>query len=206
MERLNMFEKSIFGLLILTVVLISGCINSNELTQKTQPPDETKIINLHAQQIILDDNEIKELLGATLTKKEQNIISEKEDDKIFGHVLSGISVGYGIPKMGDNNVSILLFVSPTIDVANKSYQSIELEVQNKIGKIISNKINIGDAGELYSVVDAKDKREIGTSYIIFRKNNIIVLVMSTPDIRIETLLELAKKQEAKISRMLSVIK
>ncbi|MDO9097775.1 MAG: hypothetical protein Q7U60_06610 [Candidatus Methanoperedens sp.] len=36
MERLNMYIKSTFGLLIL-IVFLSGCINSNVPTQKTQP-------------------------------------------------------------------------------------------------------------------------------------------------------------------------
>ena len=60
----------LFGLLILTVILISGCINSNEPTQKTQQTDEPKVINLNAKQIILDDNEIEDLFGVILTKDE----------------------------------------------------------------------------------------------------------------------------------------
>ncbi len=100
----------------------------------------------------------------------------------------------------------MLLVSPTIDEANKSWQSLELQFQKTTGKVISNKIDIGDAGELYSIVDTEDKKRIGASYIIFRKNNIIVLLVSTPDIKIETFLELAKKQEAKISSILEMIK
>jgi hypothetical protein len=205
--------KFVIGILI--IVLVSGCVNPNEPSQKTQPiisptpipTDEAKIINLNAQQIILNDTEIKGILGANLTRVEQYITPEINDDE--GHVLSGISVVYGNHEYYlYENATIGLSVSPDLDDANKIYQSMGLGLQNGTEKIISNKIDIGDYGELYSVVETKKGTtglSVGESIIIFRKNNIIVVVMTKPDINIETLFELAKKQDAKISRILEMI-
>ncbi len=168
----------------------------------------TKVINLHAQQIILDDTEIKETLGANLTRISQDIIAEKNDDKI-GHILSGISVVYGKHEYYIfENASIGLFVSPDFDAANKIYQSLRLELQKGTEKVISNKIDIGDYGELFSIVETKKGTmglSVGESFIIFRKNNIIVAMKSKPDIKVETLFELARKQDAKISRILEMV-
>lgn len=47
---------------------------------------------------------------------------------------------------------------------------------------------------------------VGSSIIISRKNNIVVILDSKPDIKVETLFELAKKQDAKIDRILEMIK
>ncbi|MFZ2411646.1 MAG: hypothetical protein WAW23_08765, partial [Candidatus Methanoperedens sp.] len=63
----------------------------------------------------------------------------------------------------------------------------KLNVYNKQSKLLTD-LNVGD------------------SVIIFSKNNIMVIVRSNPDVKIETLLELAKKQEAKILRILDIIK
>ncbi len=75
-------------------------------------------------------------------------------------------------------------------------------------KTIVNKINIGDStGELYSFVSIQDKNTqmlVGSSFIIFRKNNIIVSVFSTPNVKVEPLLELARKQDEKISKLLDI--
>lgn len=200
--------KYVFVLSILfVVVLISGCLNSNSQNQKTQliaptPAPTDKIINLHAQQIILDDNEIKELLGTDYMKinpKNQVIRNEPKSKGL--QILSSIRVDIG-------NVTIGLFVSPSKDVSDKAYQSLVLDLQKNI-KVIVNKIDIGNTtGELYSIVGSQNENttaEPGTSYIIFNKNNIVVLVGSTPDIQVETLIKLAKRQEAKIVRILEVI-
>ncbi|MCZ7356806.1 MAG: hypothetical protein O8C66_03975 [Candidatus Methanoperedens sp.] len=186
------------------IVICSTTTGSGEASSETTPKSGTqsndlKIINLHAEQIILTDTEIKELVGTDLTKKGQRIIPET----IQNHVLSGIYAEYGNP-----NISIWLYVSPTIDAANGVSQSLASESQKNF-KVIVNRVDIGDTeGELYSIVGSQNEKTTvvaGGSYIIFRKNNIIVLVVSTPDVKIETLLLLAKKQEEKISNILDVI-
>lgn len=47
---------------------------------------------------------------------------------------------------------------------------------------------------------------VGDLHIVFRKNNIVVIINAKPDINVETLFELATKQDAKISRILEMIK
>ncbi|MFZ2412545.1 MAG: hypothetical protein WAW23_13315, partial [Candidatus Methanoperedens sp.] len=160
MEMLNMFRKLIFGFLILTVVLTSGCVNSNEPNQKTQPT-EPKVINLHAKQIILDDGEINDLFGIILTKDE-NIFPESDELSVYYstyddirsvHILSGVNNVYVLKKSDSNkyNVSIGTYVFPTVDDA-KFFESKIIDSDQNI-KVIKNIIGIGNTTRnLYSVV------------------------------------------------------
>ncbi len=185
------------------IVMCSTTTGSGKASSETTPKSGTqtndlRIINLHAGQIILTDTEIKELVGTGLTIKRQSIIPETKQNEI--HVLSGISVEYGNP-----NISIALYVSPTLDAANGVSQSLASDLQKNI-KVIVNRVDMGDTiGEIYSIVGSQNEKTtvvIGGSYIIFRKNNIVVLMASTPDVKIESLLGLAKKQDEKIIRLL----
>jgi hypothetical protein len=188
------------------IVICSTTAGNGQTLSKATPTsgtqtNELKIINLHAQQIVLTETEIKEIVGTGLTKKEQRIIPETTQNEI--HILSGISVEYSNP-----NVSMALYVSPTLDTAKSVFQSLTSELQKNI-KVIVNRVDIGDTtGELYSITGSQNEKTTvvaGASYIIFRKNNIVIMAASTPDVKIETLLGLTKKQEEKISNILDVI-
>lgn len=172
LNMVNMFRKSIFGFLILTMVLMSGCLNSNESIQKTQPTitpasvpiKENKIINLHAKQIILDDSEIEDLFGVILAKNE-NSIQETDELPVYYspyydihsvHILSGANNFYVLKKPDNNkyNVSIGVYVFPTVDNA-KYFESRIIDSDQNI-KVIKNKIGIGNTTQdLYSVVSIK---------------------------------------------------
>jgi hypothetical protein len=139
-------------------------------------------------------------LGTDITKKLQQIIPEKDENGI--HIPSGISVVYGKP-----NVSISLYVSPTIDSADKVVQYFGADLQ-KTFKVNVTNIDIGDKSELYSIVGVQNEKAtpyIGVTYIIFRKNNIVVVMAITSDVEIETLIKLARKQYEKISNFLDII-
>ncbi|MDO8725059.1 MAG: hypothetical protein Q7J35_03205, partial [Candidatus Methanoperedens sp.] len=157
-------------LLILTLFLTLGCLNSNEPTQKALPTNEPKVINLHAQQLILNDSEIKEALGHDWEKKEQRIDGQTQEELI---ILSSISLLYAnrtetIDRVlgSKNPIYISVFVSPNIYYAeNKSYQYFVSKLQ-ETGKVVRNKIDVGDKGEIYTVVDVQDKENNGNSFLV----------------------------------------
>lgn len=200
--------KTIFVILTIIAALTSGCINFNEPTQKTQLKDEPKVINLNAQQIILNDSEIKEALGFDWENETRKIDGLTKEKDII--VLSDISLTYRNPNRkitaaGIDEITISLLVSPSIYAANNNYQFWNSKLQ-ETGKVIRNKIDVGDMGELYSIVDTENKNVNGGLYLIFKKNNIVFTFISPPEVNVETAFELAKKQEEKIIRILDLIK
>lgn len=204
--------KFIVGILI--IVLVSGCVNSNEPAQKTQPiisptpipTKEVKIINIDAQQIVLDENDIKEVLGTDwkasqdtsktiLQLTPRSRVSRTYESELIQNSRGG-SIQY--------EVTIEIMVYGSIDEANR-----ETSVVTTGGE----KINIGDHGGMESGNGIID--------IYFVKNNVVSRIsftrgMNYPDklsetektemISIDKAYSLAKKQDAKISRILEVIK
>ncbi len=159
MEKRNKLIKSIFGLLVLTVVLTSGCLNSNEPIQKEQPTYEPKVINLHAKQIILDDDEIKDLFGVILTKNETIIPKSDKLPVYYGdaynvNLLSGVSNLYDLKKSSSNNkytISIGVYVFSTAKDA-KYFESKAINSNRNI-KVVKNIIDLGNTtGNLSSVI------------------------------------------------------
>lgn len=165
-------SKYILGLLILIIVLVSGCLNSNESIQKTQPTitptsaptKENKIINLNAKQIILDDSEIEDLFGVILAKNENSIHESDELPVYYSpyynihsvHILSGVNNFYVLKKSYNDkyNVSIGVYVFPTVDDA-KYFESKIIDSDQNI-KVIKNIIDIGNTtGNLSSIVSIK---------------------------------------------------
>lgn len=174
-----------FALSILIIlVLISGCLNSIE-----QPQKEKKIIKLDPQQLVLSDDEIKSVLGlewkiSSISLPEFNNIEMFERDFNKGMYNTG-------------NINIKTFVS--IDEAIKFYSNYRE----------GNALELGDKGLIYSY----DNKEMNSINIVFIKNNLIVFIQiitvdkySVPNIDIVTAINLAKKQDAKISKILEIIK
>ncbi len=179
------------------LVIISGCINSNETTQKTT--NESKIINLDSQQLILTENEVRQILGTDWKKGYKNnsiSVSKQNYDK-------GQFIG---------NVLTAVYVYPNITEAKQNYDI--FEYYQNLGQLLNqgNDINIGDHGRIFvEKVFTLDSTENEVSIkVMFRKNNIISIIniyrKEDDLLTIETAIELAKKQDAKISRILDMIK
>jgi len=228
MERQNMFRKSMFGLLILTVVLTSGCLNSNEPAQKTQPTDEPKVINLHAQQLILNDSEVKEVLGSSWKNVRTNMIGVTSDNGSVGDGVSvvydkepfyeiiwyDISGGRGEDYAKPVTIETLVFTN-SVEAKNSYSKHITYySKNNRYYHYKQNKIDIGDTGDVYTIEDlltVKDPNNVNIIIkLMFRKNNVMSIIYFDTEksnvLNIETALKLAKKQEAKISNILSMIK
>lgn len=225
-------SKSIFGLLILMMVLISGCINSSETIQKNQTINESKIINLDANQLILNDIEMKEVLG----DKWKNVHYEEESytesyDGFYRVVGNGVIVVYDKEPFYDlimydmsggfgrsnfmKPVTIKNVVFTNIEEAKKYYSkddSIYSQNSNNY-HFKHNKIDIGDEGNLYTIEDLhtikNSEYENIIIKLIFRKNNIVSIILLDTEksnvLNIETSIELAKKQDEKISTILDII-
>lgn len=219
--------KIIFVILTIIAALTSGCINSNEPTQKTQLKDEPKVINLNAQQIVLNDIEVKEILGYEWKNVQTNMIGVTSDN---GRVGDGVSVVYdkepfyeiiwydisggrGEDYAKPITVKILVF---TNIVEAENYYSKDMLIYSQDSRYFhykQNKIDIGDVGNIYTVEDLltiKNPNNVDIVIkIIFRKNNVISIIYFDTEksnvLNIETATELAKKQEAKIIRILDKI-
>lgn len=165
----------------------------------------TKVINLHAQQIILNGTEIEQTIGVDWKNENKftNSFTKLEVSSVIYLLYRNPNIK--ITATGSDEINIRLLVSPSISEANNQYQSLNSKLQEN-GKIIRNKIDVGDTGELYSNIDADNKNVNGGLYLIFRKNNVIFVFDSPPEVNAETAFELAKKQEEKISKILEIIK
>lgn len=240
MKRLNMFRKLVFGLLILTMVLISGCTNSNEQAQKT---NQSKIINLHAQQLILNDSEVEGVLGNAWQKVQSDEISVSSDNGTTvidgngnGVIYGTATVGEGIDVVYDEEpfheiiwydtsggkgenyakpVTIKNLVFSNIEEAEKYYTK-DMAVYSQNSRYYhykQNKIDIGDTGNIYTIEDLLTIKNNNVNIIIkliFRKTNVISVIYFDTEksniLNIETAIELAKRQDEKISRILEMIK
>lgn len=198
MERLDMFKKSTFDLLIIFIVfLISGCINSNK---EISEPQQT--INLHANQIILDDAEIKEVLGNDWEMKDMLVDnSTKKGDFVLS---SDIIKGYDNPNITSmksfrNKIQITVYVSPNISSSDANYQLFLSKFP--IEYVVSKKFDIGDYGEIYTFVGLQEGLN-GQTVLVFKKNNIIISIYAIPEINIDTVSRLANKQDEKIQGFL----
>ncbi len=197
-----MFKKSTFGLLIVLIVfLISGCINSNKEISKTQ-----QTINLHADQIILDDIEIKEVLGNDWELKDMWVDNSTKKGEFV--LSSDIIRGYDNPNITSmksfrNKIQITVYVSPNISSTNTNYRLFLSMFPREY--VVNNKFDIGDYGEIYTFVGLQEGLN-GQTVLVFKKNNILISIYAIPEINIDTISRLANKQDAKISRILETIK
>jgi hypothetical protein len=200
------YNSTILLILIAMVslaVIVSGCVNTSEPTQKTQPissptpipTKEVKIINIDAQQIVLDENDIKEVLG-----QDWKASGSRRDDPSCGGSRSCINRGYE---------SFPIYASIEVVV----YGSIE--EANSVQKSYGEKINIGDIGGMSA--------QGGGIQIVFVRNNILcrfgfnkgfiigasetekAKIENAEMISIEKAYDLAKRQDEKISRVLEMI-
>lgn len=221
MKRLNMFRKLIFGFLILTVVLTSGCINSYEQSQKTQPiitptpiqtaevfyptPTPIKIINLDPSQLILSDEEVNKVLGSGWNKKGENP-STFDFSNYHAKLFSSF-------YMKDNNVAsatIGIWRHPDNQQVLMKYRDI-MTGQMRFNNDKGNDIDIGDrvkwfeeSNELIDIVGKVYSKNKNVE-VVFTKSNILIDI-ETNTVGIEKAVELAKKQDEKISKILGMIK
>ncbi len=221
MEKLN---KLILGLLILTVVLTSGCLNSNEPAQKTQsiisptiptkivPTPTIKIIDLHAQQLVIDVNDIKETLGQDWKTSGGGFVIDvsKLNPK------SIVNPTYESEPLKRNGGSIQYYAMVQVVV----FKTItEAKRANEGGT------NIGEANpSITNIGDYRVQTSDGNIIIKFVRNNVVTYIWinrahwpgddgqeflsetdKTEMLSIDKAINLAKKQDAKISKILDMI-
>lgn len=220
-----MFIKSIFGILILIVILISGCLNSNEPTQKTQqiitpttptitpvPTPTIKIIDLHAQQLVIDVNDIKEALGQDWKTSGGGFVIDvsKLNPK------SIVNPTYESEPLKRNGGSIQYYAMVQVVV----FKTItEAKRANEVGT------NIGEANpSITNIGDYRVQTSDGNIIIKFVRNNVVTYIWinrahwpgddgqeflsdtdKTEMLSIDKAINLAKKQDAKISKILDMI-
>lgn len=202
---MNRFTKLLLGLLILTAVMISGCINSNK---SNSPINEPQVINAYPEQLILNENEIKEVLGDEW-EMVSNIGYSYSEDHVGGYeVLDKKPYSTkGKQLTGESFISpimIWILVFNETNAAKNYYSGHELfDMKDYKG----NKINIGDAG-IYSIKIEPPPEPLNKiiTKITFRKNNVISIMYLDSEksdlLNMDTAINFAKKQEAKISKIL----
>lgn len=213
--------KTIFVILIIIAAITSGCINSNELTQKTQPiitptpiqtvevsyptPTPIKIINLDPSQLILSDVEVNKVLGSSWTKK-----GEHPSTFNFSNYYAKVYSSFYVKENNIATVQIGIWHHPDNQQVLMKYRDI-VTGQMRFNNDRGNDINIGDrvkwfeqSNELIDIVGKVYSRDKNVE-VVFTKSNILIDI-ETNNVGIETAIELAKTQEEKILRILEMIK
>lgn len=190
-------------------VIVSGCVNSDEKIQSS-----SKIINFDVEQIALNDTEIREVLGQDWQRTNYG------NTYFFIYDLSGIRLNYDkepfyaikpiILKNNQNFFSpfdLSVFVYEDIEKAKEVY-STQINVFNEL--FTGNRINIGDDGISYTFHDSINNNINGVIMVLFRRNNVLTWfyldTKKSQELNLDTAVKLAKKQDAKISRILDMIK
>lgn len=191
------------GLLVLSVFSLTL---KNETNQKTT--NESKIINLKAEQFIINEKEVKEIIGNDWKINDSVYIdnSFSFDNNFYNGIgtIYSNNNSYERYYLDDSNIiifspvyiSILTF--PNIKTAQEYYNSdISIKKYTENG----NKVNIGDNGYASTVNDIIK--------VIFIKNNVISIIYLTPNknelLNVDQAFQLAKKQDEKLSRILEII-
>lgn len=205
------FKKFLYLIIILLFVgLLSLSVFSltfkSETSQKIT--NQSKIINLNAQQFIINEKEVKEIIGEDW--KIKDLIPIDNSFSIDNDFYNGIGTiysnnnSYERYSLYDSNIiifspvyiSILTF--PNIKTAKEYYNS---EISIKKYTENGNHINIGDNGYASTVNDIIK--------VIFIKNNVISIIYLTPNknesLTVDQAFQLAKKQDEKLSRILEII-
>ena len=187
------------GFLVLSVFSLT---QKNEIPQKTI--NESKIINLNAQQLIINDSEVKKTIGEEWNLKDtfsiRNDYGFKDGiGKTYNN--SNPHVGEWIIESGTviiRPVYISILTFPNLKTAKEYYNS---EISKQKYKENGNQIDIGDNGYASTVDDIIK--------VIFIKNNVVSIIYLTPNknetLTVDQAIQLAKKQEEKIDRILDVI-
>lgn len=163
----------------------SGGVSPKLTPKSTGQTNKLEIINLDVQQVILNDSEIREVIGFDWNL----FFGEKKDSpgNIQGINLEYININSNTKE--EKHISSFMMVFPNITATKEGYSKMLLE----IGKDVSETdIEIGDTGK---VITCKSK---GCAGIIFIKNNVIVMISSSSTVNMETMNKLAKRQEDKI--------
>lgn len=196
---------------MIVVVLMSGCLNSN--VPASNPT--IKNIDLDAKQLVLNDSDIKGILG----NKWNNFDTPKQNTSTFSNVPTSsiIHVLYSIDPWnlgwGGLTINTGEFIYEPVDISIRVYNNSSgakedyLKLSNNYYK--GTNITIGDEGSIYTIKleesFAQDEKSIIKS--VFRKNNVISIIYLTThkkydknvSFNVDTAINLAKKQEAKIS-------
>ena len=186
---------NIIGLLILIVVLTSGCFSStNENSIKETPIRENIVIKSDYEQIILSNSEIQNALGSGWSIENMRLPT---DAKLYSIRLF---------KNDDIHGSINIRSYTSINGASGYYSFIQ-----NIDPETKEYISIGDKGLIYP----ENSNGIKTIVCLSIKNNIAVEVSITDlndkhlsnnvDMETALVVNLANQQEAKISRILDTL-
>lgn len=202
-----MYKNTKILIFLITIVLLSGCININVTPQNSgqSTPEATSNFfktsknidtsKLDIAKIILNDTEIKDIIGPDWSKEETFYPRAPSDIQIKGLAFEKQNTYYKIPPKAGLVMSIL----PNTTFTTEFYNKLITEPLN--GATI-NDYEIGESGKLIKINDSTGTSE--RTVIIFKINTIVVTTMTSVDQ--DTTIKLARKQEAKISRILEIIK
>jgi hypothetical protein len=199
--------QPIILILIIASITIISTSNSNSLNHNNQTleakksvdsilpiTEKNKVINFQSRQIILTDSEIKEILGSGWEKiGEDNFAVENGSNAISLRYRKAAQVRYiSIPEGW--SVELRLIVSPSINDLDINYSFIKGK-NDAIDAII----HIGDKG----FVSVSNSSMGGI--LVFKRNNILCSLIFPGDVNIESGFDIAKKQDSKILKILSMI-
>lgn len=224
-------KQIILIIVIVIASVLTGCISSDVQSSKAQPiitqtqpiitptpapTKEIKVINLDAKQLVLEDNEIKNILGKEWNNNVEwlpNLNTAK-----FSNVPTSsiIHVIYSIDPLGCGAGTINNeFIYYPVDISVRVYNDfIDAKKDYHIlsnNYYIGNSINIGDEGIIYTITI--DQLNQSIIKVVFRKNNVLSIIYlssrercENDSFNIDTAIKLAKKQDEKISKILEMIK
>lgn len=200
-----MVKSIILIIVIVLAIVFSGCVNSAEPTQISQPiitkptqiqpiitpspvPSEgNKIIKIAPEQLILNKEEIIQVAG---TKWEYN--KDASGVMIAPNMFEAYNLMFE-KKIPEHQPKILW-------IQLKVYQNKDF-IENEFGlqQEKQNNINIGEKGKVFP-------NGQGDMNILFVRNNIMVMIYYDTSEDFETMFKLGQKQDEKITNILEMIK
>lgn len=200
-----MYKNTKILIFFITIVLLSGCININvtpsgqstatAIPSYTKTPKNIDASKLDIKKVVLDDNEIKDIIGPEWIKQNNPIMTPPDNIQMTGSAYEQQNTYYKIPPA----TSIMLYILPNTTVTDDLYNKILTEL---FKKTTTTDYEIGESGKLIKGNDSTGTIEVNA--VVFKINTIVVMTVSTLDQ--DTAIKLASKQEAKIARILETIK
>lgn len=174
-------------------ILTATPIPSPISTTTPNPANKLKIIDLDAQQVMISESEIAEVLGINWKIKSHDRSGYNNLGGFSDFEIENISTGK------DESIGIQIFIFPNATAPREAFSGLLLD--NKV--IATQNINIGDIGTIITFNRNNDYM------IMFTENNVLSFVEYFSvgyTVDSEIAYELAKKQEEKISNLLDTIK
>lgn len=199
-----MLKNNKFLILLISLVLLSGCININVTPEKSEQstpaatssyfktPKNIDTSKLDIAKVVLNDNEIKEVIGPDWSKKENSIRATPENIQVIISAFEKQNTYYKLPP----TASLIMYILPNTTATDEIYNKFLTEIFKE-----STDYKIGDSGKIIKINETIRTNE--ATAVMFKINTIIVIAMTSLDQ--DTTINLAKKQESKIKEIISKI-